>query len=157
MCLERVEVENLMVTWGNWQWQNAGYGSGLGYSTDGKCAREHLITGACGGGNKVEEFSEMPKDVAFVDANLTQLNADQKLICKLMFVQSAAFNESMKSRTSFAKKIFINKFKKTSHGWRKSSESLWSVLCVVLDKPKIMHNHPYFEYERENNTLQCAS
>ena len=145
MCLNRDEVVDKMVTWGSWQWLNAGYGETLGFSSDAKCSREHLILGACGGGNKIESFNEMPADVAFVDAKLTQLEVDHKLICKLMFVQPVDSRESIKSRTSFAKGVFIHKYKKNNYNFRMAIESLWSVLGAVLDTPKISENHPYLK------------
>ena len=144
-----------MVTWGMWSAEfGNGYGNNGGYSTDGKMDKVHLAIGACGGGNKLEEFKDMPDDVAHTDAMLTKLDTDHRVLCNLMFVHKTNLKEeSMKSRQSFAKRIFMKKYKKTLNEHRIAMNTLWSVLSVVLDKPKISHYHPY----HEKNALRCAS
>ena len=141
MCLSKVEANNKMVSWGCWHWKNAGYGENLGYTTDGKMHSDHLATGACGGGNKIETFDEMPDDIAETDAKITQLSDEQIQICKWLF--HTDMSESKNSRILYAKTKYANKYEKSFRYFETVMERLWSALIVLLDSPKISEFHPY--------------
>ena len=145
MCLSRVKIESDLITWGMWSAEfGNGYGNNGGYSTDGKMHCDHLAIGACGGGNKLEQFKEMPVDVAITDAMVSKLDTDHRILCSLMFVHKTSLKEeSIRSRTSFAKRLFIKKYDKSEKQYKTAMSRLWGVLGVVLDTPKIPDFHPY--------------
>ena len=152
MCLTKDQAVDDLVRWGSWHWKNAGYGENLGFSSDGNMHHVHLATAACGGGNKVDYFEEMPADVAYTDAQLTMLGIGHYDLCKLMFLTD--FDLTVKQRIGHARPRYMKKYEKSSNQFKNDIKSCWIAVCTVLDKPKISAFHPYRGIISEKTALQ---